>query len=156
MRKDYEPARDAAVPSAAGLKRPVRSIPLRTIMERRYQQRKALDLDVVLSDRQGQVGAFKARNLSVGGIYIEIGPVDLCVGDLLNVSCFVDCHKARADHLRGIVVHHTGTGVGVMFRDYDSSSLKIMEALWSATLWPSRERGRVSNASASQANRIEP
>lgn len=98
-------------------------------MERRYQQRKALDLEVVVYDGQGQVGAFKARNLSVGGIYIETGPVDLCIGDLLDVSCFIDCHRAKRHNLRGIVVHHTDDGIGVMFRDYDSSSLKVMEAL---------------------------
>lgn len=98
-------------------------------MERRYQQRKSLDLDVILYDRQGQVGAFKARNLSVGGIYVETGPVDLCVGDLLDVSCLVECGRAKMHNLRGIVVHHTGEGVGVMFRDYDISSLKIMGAL---------------------------
>jgi hypothetical protein len=98
-------------------------------MERRYQPRKALDLDVMLYDGQGQVGAFKARNLSIGGIYIETGPVDLCVGDLLDVSCSIDCCRARRHHLRGIVVHHTDEGVGVMFRDYDFFSLGIVEAL---------------------------
>jgi hypothetical protein len=98
-------------------------------MERRYQQRKALDLDVVLYDGQGPVGAFKARNLSIGGIYIETGPVDLCVGDLLDVFCVVNCHREKRHNLRGIVVHHTDGGIGVMFRDYDISSLEIMEAL---------------------------
>lgn len=98
-------------------------------MERRYQPRKALDLDVVLYDGRGQVGAFKARNLSIGGIYIETGSVDLCVGDLLDVFCLVDCRRAKRHHLRGIVVHYTDDGVGVMFRDYDILSLRIMEAL---------------------------
>lgn len=98
-------------------------------MERRYQQRKALDLDVMLYDGQGPVGAFKARNLSIGGIYIETGPVDLCVGDLLDVFCLVDCPKETRHNLRGIVVHHTDAGIGVMFRDYDIYSLKIMKAL---------------------------
>ncbi|MFZ0255347.1 MAG: PilZ domain-containing protein [Gammaproteobacteria bacterium] len=98
-------------------------------MERRYQQRKALDLDVVLYDGQGPVGAFKARNLSIGGIYIETGPMDLCVGDLLDVFCLVDSHRAKRHNLRGIVVHHTDDGVGVMFRDYDIFSLKMVEVL---------------------------
>lgn len=103
-------------------------------MERRYQQRKALDLDVVLYDGQGQVGAFKARNLSIGGIYIETGPVDLCVGDLLDVFCLVDRHRAKRHNLRGIVVHHANDGIGVMFRDYDIPSLKIVEVLDAGTV----------------------
>ena len=98
-------------------------------MERRYQQRKAFDLDVVLYDGQGQLGAFKAINVSIGGIYIQTGPADLCVGDLLDVSCLVGCRRSKRHNLRGIVVHHTNDGVGVMFRDYDIPSLKIMEAL---------------------------
>lgn len=98
-------------------------------MERRYQQRKALDLSVVLYDGQGAFGAFKARNLSIGGIYIQTGPVDLCVGDLLSLTCLVDRCAPSRYKLRGIVVHHTNGGVGVMFRDYDSSSLAIMAAL---------------------------
>ncbi|MGF1616048.1 MAG: PilZ domain-containing protein [Gammaproteobacteria bacterium] len=98
-------------------------------MERRYQARRVLDLDVVLYDGQGRMGSFKARNLSLGGIYIETGPIDLCIGDLLDVSCVVDCHTVKKQKLRGIVVHHTDQGVGVMFRDYDVSSLETMGAL---------------------------
>lgn len=83
-------------------------------VERRYSVRHPLDLRVHIRYRKRRFYDARGRNLSVDGMYLEVQSVTLPTGTLVELE--FEC-QGRGWLVPAIVVHHTGAGVGVMFRD---------------------------------------
>ena len=101
-------------------------------MENRYSVRKPMALDVELHRGRRSVGRFKARNISLEGMFVETGPINLYPGDLTDITLAIG-REGRSEHeARAVVVHHTDEGIGLMFRDYQPDLLAFLRFLSSA------------------------
>lgn len=76
-------------------------------------------LNIELRDAQRTLGRFKARRLGTDGIFVETGPVDLITGDLLDVTLMLK--GGRIKKLKGLVVHQSEDGMGLVFPEHDPS-----------------------------------
>jgi hypothetical protein len=100
-------------------------------MENRYSTRKPIALDVELHHGHTRFGTFKVRNISLEGMFVETGPLNLYPGDLIDAS--LTLRESTGKHeIRAVVVHHTDEGIGLMFRDYDPALLGVLRFLSSA------------------------
>ena len=91
--------------------------------ERRYSARRSVDLCVHIRYRGRRLHCANARNLSVGGMYLDVRSVTLPNGTLVELE--LEC-EGKELLVPAIVVHRGKTGVGVMFR---SSQPELFEAL---------------------------
>lgn len=98
-------------------------------MKHRYSKRHPSLLDVELYDRGRSLGRFKARNISLEGMFVETGPVDLCTNDLVDVSLTIDHDEITSHRFKGLIVHHSENGFGLMFRDYNPAFYRILRQL---------------------------
>lgn len=98
-------------------------------MKHRFGPRKSVKLDVELFDGQQSLGYFKTRNIGLEGLFIEKGPVDLGTSDLLDLTLTVNQGGIENYKLKGVVMHHSEEGVGVMFTDYEPIFFCVMDTL---------------------------
>lgn len=101
-------------------------------MENRFSVRKPAAVGVELYQGRSRVGRFKARNISLEGMFVETGPIDLYPSDLIDVTLTIDRERTAKHEVRAVVVHHTAEGIGLMFRDYQPALLGILRFLSSA------------------------
>ncbi len=98
-------------------------------MENRWVQRQPTDCEVIMESPQtGQIYAH-ARDISLGGMFL----VTVTDTDTPPLESLVDLEFTlqRAGlsvhhHLTGQVVHVSAEGIGVMFCDFDSGTLRSM------------------------------
>lgn len=98
-------------------------------MENRYTARKPVALDVELHHGRASFGTFKARNISLEGMFVETGPVNLYPSDLIDATLVIGPDPAATHEVRAVVVHHTDEGIGLMFRDYEPALLGFLRFL---------------------------
>ena len=84
-------------------------------MDHRCDIRLPASIDVRLSHRERDLGHFRMRNTSRQGMFIETGPVALCVYDFVEVKLKSVVDSLQSHHLRGLVLHHSNDGVGLLF-----------------------------------------
>lgn len=102
-------------------------------MENRYSERKPVAITVELHQGCTRFGKFKARNISLDGMFVEAGPLNLYPGDLIEATLTVGPEATAVMYnVRAVVVHHTDEGLGLMFRDYDPALLGFLRVLSSA------------------------
>lgn len=85
-------------------------------MDKRHHKRVPTAVTTVIyQDTLATIGG-KTRDLSLGGMFIETGPITLPVGTPLEVGIvFNGGHKERVFRLAAKVVHRCGEGMGLMF-----------------------------------------
>ncbi|PLY15685.1 MAG: hypothetical protein C0631_06055 [Sedimenticola sp.] len=90
------------------------------MIEHRYSLRRPIEAEVVLNFRALGLVRGKVRDLGVGGMFVDLGCVQLPLNALVEVSLLLDC-RATGEAIRAeaMVVHQAGGGVGLMFRDLD-------------------------------------
>jgi hypothetical protein len=91
--------------------------------ERRYSARRSVDLCVHIRYRGRRLHCAIARNLSVDGMYLDVRSITLPNGTLVELELEIEGKELLVP---AIVVHHSGSGVGVMFR---SSQPELFESL---------------------------
>jgi hypothetical protein len=101
-------------------------------MENRYSTRKTVALDVELHHGRTSFGTFKARNISLEGMFVETGPINLYPSDLIDATLTFGRKPTATHEVRAVVVHHTDEGIGLMFRDYEPALLGFLSFLSSA------------------------
>ena len=98
-------------------------------MENRFSARKPVALEVDLHQGRIRFGTFKARNISLEGMFVETGPINLYPSDLIDATLTVGRESTARHEIRAVVVHCTEEGVGLLFRDYEPALLGFLRLL---------------------------
>lgn len=100
-----------------------------TRKERRAHIRIGIRVRIRLSSpRPGQLSGW-ARNISVGGIYVEVGH-QLPVGTTCHLEIPIrDDHTLYTLKPSGQVIHLTGNGMGIQFRDLSPEEAAVIQNL---------------------------
>jgi hypothetical protein len=99
-------------------------------IENRWSQRRSLDMDVEILLHGSVIGHTRTRDVGLGGVFLFLDK-----GEHLSPEEDVDLmfmsgeqSGSRARHkLRARVVRHTAEGVGLMFRDFDTSAFRALQ-----------------------------
>jgi hypothetical protein len=83
-------------------------------VERRCAARQAVELRVQIRYRRRRFLSALARDISPEGMYLAVRNLTLPSGTLIELE--LEC-SGEARIVPAVVVHHSGAGVGVMFRD---------------------------------------
>ena len=85
-------------------------------MEHRYYPRLDASLKVGVFKGDELLGYFSTRNISLDGLFIETQGLDLAINDVIGILFGVN---GDARMQKGIVVHRSAQGTGVMLIDLD-------------------------------------
>jgi hypothetical protein len=85
------------------------------MMERRFEHRPAMRVDVRVRDREGRVLSSPTRNITANGAFIETGGVDLEPTGVVWVELPDPGVECGWTNITAVVVHRHPDGVGVMF-----------------------------------------
>lgn len=85
------------------------------MMERRYEQRLPLRIDVRVSDRRGNVVYCRTRDIAVNGAFLETEGAGLLPSEVVRVGLPNPQGAGDWADVAAVVVHHCANGVGVMF-----------------------------------------
>jgi len=84
------------------------------VVERRYSKRCAVHFPVAIRYREGRPFPAKARDLSLEGMFLEVGSLILPRGTLVDLEFST---AGRSWRIAVLVVHMGARGIGVMFRE---------------------------------------
>jgi len=89
-------------------------------MDHRHSKRIDAQLRVLLYNNGVPVAAGKTRNVSTGGVFVDTGYRPINGSRCLDVE-FVMNNEADTDlyHVKGMAVHSTREGIGLMIDDFD-------------------------------------
>ena len=89
-------------------------------MDHRHSKRIDVELRVMLYNNGVPVAAGKTRNISAGGVFVDTGYRPISGSRRLDIE-FVMSDKADTDlyHVKGMAVHSTRAGIGLMIDDFD-------------------------------------
>lgn len=96
-------------------------------MENRWVQRQPADCKVVVeSPKIGKIHT-QARDISLGGMFLVTDTSKLPIEGLVDLDFTLQRSGLPVHHrLTGQVVHASPEGIGVMFCDFDSGTLRSM------------------------------
>jgi hypothetical protein len=83
-------------------------------VERRYRVRHPIDISVHIRYRKRRFICARACNLSDDGMFLEVRNLTLPSGTMVELE--LQC-LGQDRLIPAIVIHHSGTGIGVMFRE---------------------------------------
>ncbi len=95
-------------------------------VERRYGARHPIDLRVHVRYRKRRLHCARARNLSTNGMFLDVQSVTLPDGTLVELELDRQGEELR---IPAMVVHHRGSGIGVIFRDPQPELFEELSAL---------------------------
>ena len=99
-------------------------------MERRWTARLGISLDVDLRFQEHELLDCKARDISFGGVFLEMSqfkpPVDSHVEMVFKVT---ERGELTQQTLPGKVVRVMKDGVGVMFYDFDADAFRSLRSI---------------------------
>jgi PilZ domain len=110
-------------------------------MEHRWSVRKPHQCSVIVDCPRGGLAAAQLHNIGVGGMFVDIGKLDLPLNALVTVAFALGHDGSREEFcLPAMVVHRTDNGAGIMFLESEPDTLQILRrALNAATsLTPER------------------
>ncbi len=97
-------------------------------MEHRWSPRKAVKMDVFINYRPLGLVRGETRDISLEGMFVETGRIALPKNEAVDISFTLQHEKeAGVHHLGAYVVHSSDKGVGLMFRDFQSSVFRALE-----------------------------
>lgn len=103
------------------------------MQEQRASVRTALHAEISIVRHHAALEHFRACNLSVGGLFIELPAKVLSVGDRLCIQ-FNDIGTGDRDHKHAIVVHQNEKGAGLAWMNNDSRFWIVLMQLIGASL----------------------
>ena len=99
-------------------------------MEDRYNQRKALSLEIMLSVRELGLMSGTTRNVSLGGMSVDIGRISLEKNQLVDIVFPVNCgDESRQCKAKAMVAHSSLGNIGLMFSELDSNVTQMLRKL---------------------------
>jgi hypothetical protein len=84
-------------------------------VERRYCARHPIDIRVHIRYRKRRFFCARALNVCDQGMFLEVQSITLPTGTMIEIE--VAC-LGKDWLIPGVVVHHGGSGIGVMFQDH--------------------------------------
>ena len=101
-------------------------------MEHRWHHRKQIMMEAQVNSGDLPMLNGKTKNMSMGGMFIQVETSDLRKGEILDVVLTLneDGNDKRYD-FRTCIVFKNEEGVGLMFRFVDSETLDMLEKLLS-------------------------
>jgi hypothetical protein len=82
--------------------------------ERRFGARRPIDLPVYIRYRKRRFLGAQARNITIGGMFLEVQSLTLPIGTPVELEFR---EFGRSWLIPGIVIRGNSQGIGVMFRD---------------------------------------
>jgi hypothetical protein len=100
-------------------------------MEHRYAERRPLALDVVLSYRALGFVQGRTRDVSIGGMFVETGCIQLPVNAVVQASLVLSPENGVTSNFstEAMVVHSKTDGSGLMFNDLDQDFCGMLRRL---------------------------
>ncbi len=96
-------------------------------MEHRCAVRKPIALDVTLNYRGLGLISGKTQDVGLGGMFINVGRVQLAINALVDITFPVKCPtKSMQCKAKALVVHHRADGVGLMFSELDTNVRQML------------------------------
>ena len=83
-------------------------------MEKRYEPRQNVRVQVVVHDRHGHRGTFETRDATPEGMFIETGGLEAAIGEVIWIDDVETSGRRWPTPLPAIVVHRARGGVGVL------------------------------------------
>jgi hypothetical protein len=103
-------------------------------LEHRWSTRKQVCLEAIVFHRS--LGLLPVRILDIGleGAFITAERLDLPVPGIVELTFAIDIDgKKIIYHLNAMVMHHTRSGYGVMFREFKLEAFRtLMDVLYAA------------------------
>ncbi len=106
------------------------------VMDHRFSRRYPVIRDIWLTHNDGEPDSFRTRNICHDGMYIETGHTDLQPGQILTATLPAAAAGAAMQPFEVVVMHHTGSGIGVLLTGNDIDLLELLR-------WP--ETGTSAN-----------
>ena len=99
-------------------------------MHRRWSKRTPLTLPVTVYRGRGAPLRVTARDLSIGGMFLQMDPDDLMPNDTV-ILAFTLRTEAEVSHCRlpASVMHVADDGVGVLFDSFDRNVVEVLRAV---------------------------
>lgn len=98
-------------------------------MEHRWIARKPLDCRVMLRLPGGEQVQGSARNISLGGMFVETDE-RVSIDAMVDMVFTLDSRDGRVYHrLPGQVVHVGRNGLGIMFCDFNPDTVRTMREI---------------------------
>lgn len=108
-------------------------------MDQRWSTRTPVAMDVDLL-YNGQEVACKTRNVSLGGVFLDMvssAPPDALVELVFKLGV----GERRTKHkMKAKVIHAEADGVGLMFRDFDAASFRALQEVVRYTTQTTQDR----------------
>lgn len=98
-------------------------------MEHRFFSRKRIILDINLFHGGQYLGCFGLRNIGLGGLFIETGPIDLSPNMAVEVGLPINDEEPETGSMKGLIVHRSDEGVGIMLTDHEPSDIRTIGRL---------------------------
>lgn len=97
-------------------------------MERRWATRTPIHVDVGIFYKGGEVGMRKARDIGLGGVFLEAAELPLPLEAHVELIFMLRSAGKPIKHkIRAKVVRATADGVGFMFRDFDAITFRSLQ-----------------------------
>ena len=98
--------------------------------EKRRHRRRSIQLDVELVYPEGGSSRVKTRDLSIGGLFVEvIGNQPPKVGTLLTVTFLSAPHQSGTYSLKARVQRLTDNGIAMTFIEFGLDDLRFIETI---------------------------
>jgi hypothetical protein len=100
-------------------------------IENRWSQRRSLDMDVEILLNGSVLGLTRTRDVGLGGVFLLLDDGQPLTSDEdVDLLFMSGEQEGRSRHkLRARVVRHTADGVGLMFRDFDTSAFRALQEI---------------------------
>lgn len=100
------------------------------LIEHRCSQRRRMSLDVVLNYRSLGLVHGQTRDLSMGGMFVETGRIQLPVHAQIDVSLILESEGfCPPPQFEAVVVRGMEAGIGLMFNHSDSTNQDVLRRL---------------------------
>ena len=99
-------------------------------IENRWSQRRPISMSVEILCDGVKLAHANARDVGLGGVFLFLDKEQQPLGDI-DVELLFDTsseNETRPKHkLKARIVRHSAEGVGLMFRDFDTSSFRALQ-----------------------------
>lgn len=93
-------------------------------MNKRWNNRKPVELDLVINYPAIGLLRGKATNISYEGMFIETAVASLSYYSDIEITLNLPSLSETPVQIPAIVIHNSGKGIGIMFRNYSSEQRK--------------------------------
>lgn len=91
-------------------------------MNKRWNERKAVSLELVINYPALGLLRGKATNISYDGMFIKTAAISLCNYANIEITLNLPELSAVPVQFQAIIIHSSDEGIGIMFKDHENSS----------------------------------